>query len=341
MFTTWGTLRTISFMRFRLAISLTFALAALVAVPTALAQEPVAEEPVAPARMVEGTTIARIDVGGMTREEALVTVRTAFAQPIVLTVGGKIFRVTNRDLNARYPLREAVDEALQRTGAGNTPVLAVYGGARFDRQVERILSQSGSKGGEPRWRLTRTTPVVVQGRPGRAAPRRTVELQLRRAIEDPSLRTGQDPIRLQRVQTRATVETLGYVVTVSKSDLKLRLWAPKRNQATAIRTFNIAVGAPAYPTPSGRFTIVNKQVNPWWYPPKSDWARGMKPTPPGPNNPLGTRWMGLDRDAIGIHGTPNAGSLGSYASHGCVRMAINSAEWLFDRVPTGTPVVIY
>ena len=67
---------------------------------------------------------------------------------------------------------------------------------------------------------------------------------------------------------------------------------------------------------------------------------GASPVPPGPGNPLGTRWMGLNVGAVGIHGTPDAASIGYSASHGCIRMRISDAEWLFERVRVGTPVFI-
>jgi lipoprotein-anchoring transpeptidase ErfK/SrfK len=106
------------------------------------------------------------------------------------------------------------------------------------------------------------------------------------------------------------------------------------------RTFRVATGQAAYPTPRGRFEIVVKWTNPWWYPPSSPWAAGQSPIPPGPGNPLGTRWMGLSAPGVGIHGTPQPQSLGYSLSHGCIRMMIPQAEWLFERVGVGTPVFI-
>ena len=73
------------------------------------------------------------------------------------------------------------------------------------------------------------------------------------------------------------------------------------------RTFTVATGQAIYPTPLGRFRIVVKWKDPWWYPPNSPWAKGAKPIPPGPGNPLGTRWMGLSAPGVGIHGTPDPG----------------------------------
>ena len=108
-----------------------------------------------------------------------------------------------------------------------------------------------------------------------------------------------------------------------------------------IVTFAVATGQTIYPTPRGRWHIVVKWKNPWWYPPvQDDWARGLKPVPPGPNNPLGTRWMGLDAPGVGIHGTDEPTSIGYSASHGCIRMQVPDAEWLFDHVDVGTTVYI-
>ena len=97
-----------------------------------------------------------------------------------------------------------------------------------------------------------------------------------------------------------------------------------------VRVFPVATGQPAWPTPLGHFQIVVKQRNPWWFPPTQDaWAAGAKPVPPGPGNPLGTRWMGLSAPGVGIHGTSEPWSIGHSESHGCIRMQIPSAEWLF------------
>ena len=82
------------------------------------------------------------------------------------------------------------------------------------------------------------------------------------------------------------------------------------------------------------------QMNPTWLPPNSDWAKDAKPIPPGATNPLGTRWIGTSAPGVGIHGTPDDASIGSYASHGCIRMHIPDAEDLYARVVIGMPVII-
>jgi L,D-transpeptidase ErfK/SrfK len=108
-----------------------------------------------------------------------------------------------------------------------------------------------------------------------------------------------------------------------------------------VRRFAVATGQAIYPTPAGRFHIVVKWRNPWWYPPTYDsWAKGLSPVPPGPNNPLGSRWMGISSPGVGIHGTNNPSSIGYSVSHGCIRMQVPDAEWLFDHVGVGTTVFI-
>lgn len=99
--------------------------------------------------------------------------------------------------------------------------------------------------------------------------------------------------------------------------------------------FYIAVGKPQNPSPVGNYWIANKTVNPTWYPPD-----GKPPVPPGPNNPLGKYWMGLNVGGYGIHGNIASWSIGSPASKGCFRMYNNDVEKLFRLVPVGTPVQI-
>jgi lipoprotein-anchoring transpeptidase ErfK/SrfK len=126
------------------------------------------------------------------------------------------------------------------------------------------------------------------------------------------------------------------VIVIRRGANRLTLYDGTR----LVRSFPVATGRAEYPTPSGTFSIVDMQRNPWWRPPDSDWAEGLEPIPPGPGNPLGTRWMGLTAPGVGIHGTPDSSSIGYSASHGCIRMYIPDADWLFDHVRLRTTVVI-
>lgn len=123
------------------------------------------------------------------------------------------------------------------------------------------------------------------------------------------------------------------VVTLGKFRLQLF------RDGKVVKTFKVAVGQPAYPTPTGTYRIVNKQRDPTWTPPPdSSWAKGLGPIPPGPGNPLGTRWMGTSAPYVGIHGTYASSSIGTRASHGCIRMHIKDVEELYEEVSVGMPV---
>ncbi len=107
------------------------------------------------------------------------------------------------------------------------------------------------------------------------------------------------------------------------------------------RVFGVAVGMPRYPTPGGRWAVANKQVNPRWTNPGSEWAKDMPPViAPGWSNPLGVRALALNVGNILIHGTSNYGSIGTAASHGCIRMRNSDIVNFFPQVGVGVPVDI-
>lgn len=99
-----------------------------------------------------------------------------------------------------------------------------------------------------------------------------------------------------------------------------------------VRRYPVAVGGPATPTALGAYRIKVKVVNPTWYP------KNRPPVPPGPQNPVGTRWLGLDLPEVGLHGTNNPSSIGQAVSNGCIRLRNADVEELFWLVTVGTPV---
>ena len=128
------------------------------------------------------------------------------------------------------------------------------------------------------------------------------------------------------------------VVTVNRNSFQLRLFKKLR----LAKTYPIAVGQAGLETPAGLYHIQNKQVDPAWSVPNKDWAGDLAGTTvPGgaPDNPLKARWLGIF-DGAGIHGTSDVGSLGSAASHGCIRMDVPDVIELYDQVPVGAPVYI-
>ena len=133
-----------------------------------------------------------------------------------------------------------------------------------------------------------------------------------------------------------TIGALGSSIYVNLQRFSLVLvdWKGK------VRTYPIAHGRPEFPTPTGSFSVIDMTRNPTWIPPNSPWAREAKVTPPGQGNPLGTRWIGLNNGVVGIHGTPADWSIGSRASHGCIRLTIPDIEDLYEHVDVGTRVQI-
>ena len=107
------------------------------------------------------------------------------------------------------------------------------------------------------------------------------------------------------------------------------------------KSYTIAVGQQGLETPAGLYHAQDKQVDPSWHVPNSAWAGSLagQVIPPGPADPLKARWIGIF-DGAGIHGTDELSSLGSAASHGCVRMAIPDVIDLYDRVQVGDPIYV-
>ena len=120
-------------------------------------------------------------------------------------------------------------------------------------------------------------------------------------------------------------------IQINIPEFKLYLYQAK----TIYQVFNIAVGKQEKPSPLGEFRVANKVLEPTWYPPD-----GKPPVPPGPENPLGKYWLGLNIEGYGIHGNTAAWSIGSPASLGCFRLYNKDIQKLFELVPVGTPVQI-
>jgi lipoprotein-anchoring transpeptidase ErfK/SrfK len=141
-----------------------------------------------------------------------------------------------------------------------------------------------------------------------------------------------------RVTLAAVRRANATILTVDRDHFMLRLFVHLRHS----KTYGIAVGMAGLDTPAGTYTISNKVVNPAWHVPNSAWAGSLAGSviPGGaPDNPLKARWLGI-RDGVGIHGTSEEWSIGSRASHGCIRMRVADVEELYPRVPVGTKVLI-
>jgi lipoprotein-anchoring transpeptidase ErfK/SrfK len=149
-------------------------------------------------------------------------------------------------------------------------------------------------------------------------------------------------IPAKRIQPKVTTaeleEKYPVVLVADRASFQLHLY----EKLNLTRSYTVAVGALGFDTPAGLYHIQNKAVNPAWSVPDSDWAGSLAGTvvPGGvPENPLKARWLGI-YDGAGIHGTDVTSSLGTAASHGCIRMSIPEVIELYDKVPVGAPIYI-
>jgi lipoprotein-anchoring transpeptidase ErfK/SrfK len=142
-----------------------------------------------------------------------------------------------------------------------------------------------------------------------------------------------------KVSTRDVASRYDTALIVDRGSFQLKLYKHLR----LLKTYSIAVGMQGLETPAGLYHIQNKAVDPVWNVPHATWAGKLagKTIPPGPDDPLKARWLGIF-DGAGIHGIDPSeyGSIGHAASHGCVRMRIPDVIDLYDRVPVGAPIYI-
>jgi lipoprotein-anchoring transpeptidase ErfK/SrfK len=296
--------------------------------------------PRGPKLIAAGVTVGGTLVGGLTAAEAREIVKERFAKPLklVVTPGAKVV-LTPRELGAAANLREAIGLAVRVRRAGFVVPLKVdVQRAKLERLVARLAEQYHREPVDARLRMRDLKPFATKEVPGR----RVKEVIAARTIVKALKTHERTPVQLplEEIKPAVTANDLGRAIVIRRSSKELLLYRVA-NDSKLIREFKVATGRSEYPTPIGKFEIVTKQLNPWWYPPTtSAWADGIEPVPPGPGNPLGTRWMGISSPYVGIHGTPDAASIGYSASHGCIRMLIPQVEWLFNQVEVGTPVFI-
>jgi lipoprotein-anchoring transpeptidase ErfK/SrfK len=275
-------------------------------------------------------------VGGLTAAEAREILEARFNKPITLVVSpDRKVRAMPEELGAAAVFPKAVKLAVRVKRPGYAVPLSVkVATGRLQRYLADLAKQTDRAPVDASLSLKKLQPVPRPSKDGRRLQQVIARYGLSLAIRKHE-RTYELPYEV--LPPKVTEQDLGHVIVIKRDSKRLLFY----NGFHLKRSFRIATGQASYPTPVGKFEIVVKQRNPWWYPPEgSAWAEGARPIPPGPGNPLGTRWMGISAPYVGIHGTPDSASIGYSASHGCVRMLIPEVEWLFERVDVGTPVFI-
>jgi lipoprotein-anchoring transpeptidase ErfK/SrfK len=308
------------------------------------------------ARILPGVRIAGIDVSGMTRLEAERALEPSVAQilnrEIQVDAGGKTWHLTAEQLGTSVDVSRALDQAFLLSSQmswtsrlthrlldhpldkGFDIVVAYQDSvvAGFVKSVARAVHSSPATASLD---FVDGRLVVQHSRAGRALVSKPAVLSVMDALRD-----GVDSVALDTKPLRPPVtdDTLGMTIIVRISQNRLYLYDGLKLE----KTYPVATAKPGFTTPIGHWTIVNKRINPTWVNPAKDTWGADEPDfiPPGPDNPLGTRALDLDASGIRIHGTPDDASVGTYASHGCIRMHIPDSEDLFGRVSVGTPVII-
>jgi lipoprotein-anchoring transpeptidase ErfK/SrfK len=323
---------------------LTFALLLLLA-PAAGAQTPTSQ-----LRIAAGVSAAGTDLSGLTLDEAAGRLYGTFGpvvgKPLSTHVAGRKFALQMKDAKLTFDVNKSARRAYNagkapHSGPVNVPLYITYDAKAVDAYAKTVAQTVAKAPRDASVKIGVSRITKVASRDGRSLDAAALSAAVVKVLTDPAQpRILQPALKVvkPKVTTGKVASAYGTIVTIDRGNFKLRLF--KRLKLS--KTYRVAVGMPAYPTPTGRFTIANKAVNPAWTAPNSPWAGAYaNETVPGGSseNPLKARWMGIV-NGVGIHGTGIPGSVGTRASHGCIRMTVPDVVDLYPRVPVGTPVLI-
>jgi lipoprotein-anchoring transpeptidase ErfK/SrfK len=283
----------------------------------------------------QGVKVGGLSLGGLPVEQARAALLWSYNRPLQFVFYGHSWRIRPEKIGATVDIEKSLARGLKANPRENVALTVRIDRARLASYAKGLDHWLSVPAQDATATLTsKLTPVIHPGKPGLAIhPEAT-----RKRIEAALLLAARPVIRpaAETIAPTATPSNFGPVVVIYRGSNRMHVY----NGTRPWRVFPVATGQSIYPTPLGNWHVADMQRNPWWRPPDSPWAKGLKPIPPGPGNPLGTRWMGLDAAGVGMHGTPDAASIGYSASHGCIRMYVPDAEWLFNQVHIGTPVFI-
>jgi lipoprotein-anchoring transpeptidase ErfK/SrfK len=301
-------------------------------------------------RIAAGVAAGGIDVSGLTLPEA--ANKIAFLadahmnSPLSSRVAGRRFMLRAKDVDFKFDASKSARRAFNagRTAAGqpvNVPLYVKFKVSKVRTYVDKVEKGIARAPRDARVDIKLTKISKIAHRDGRSIDKQALEASVIATLGDPAANRKLTPALVAtkpKITTGSLGKAYGTIVTIDRGNFKLRLF----KNLKLSKTYGVAVGAPGYSTPTGRYSIVNKAVNPAWTAPDSPWAgayRNEVVEGGAADNPLKARWMGIV-NGVGIHGTGAPGSIGSRASHGCIRMTVPDVIDLYDRVPVGTPVLI-
>jgi lipoprotein-anchoring transpeptidase ErfK/SrfK len=305
-------------------------------------------------RILPGVTVGGVEVGGLTRAQAIEAVQAVAADRLDATIrvvaGDRSWIVTARELGQVADAEAAVDEAIGATAdvgflarvwhrwrrePVDVDVALTFDGGTVSKLVDRIAQQVAVAPVNAQVTFEDDAVTFRHAERGQALGRNLATQRLLAALE-----AGGTTVRLPMhvLKPKVPDAKLGNTIVVDRSVNELSFY----DGFDLVRRYPVATAAAGYVTPAGQWTIVNKAENPTWYNPAPDtWGADLPMSiPPGPGNPLGTRALYLDAPGIRIHGTYDVNSIGTDASHGCIRMLMSDVEALYPLVPIGTTVFV-
>jgi lipoprotein-anchoring transpeptidase ErfK/SrfK len=340
------------------ALATTLSLPAVAGAAHRQAPTPPPTAPSQEQRIAPGVTAGGVDLSRLTAAEAVAKLHGALdahlARPVALEVRGKVFRLTataakfvfDADGTASAALAVPASAAPARsrgtTPATDVPLVVTHSTTAVRTFLSSVARQVASAPRNATLKITVKHMVTRRSVYGYRLDQAATYTLVNKALADTN---ASRKLRKKLTAVRAAVNAndlakqYSTVLTVQKSTRTLRLF----KNLKVSRRYKVAIGQPAYPTPEGLFHIQSKQVNPTWSVPNSPWAGELQGTTVqggSAANPLKARWMGIV-DGVGFHGTGDDASVGTAASHGCLRMHVADVIDLYKRVPVGTPVLIH
>jgi lipoprotein-anchoring transpeptidase ErfK/SrfK len=313
-------------------------------------------------RIAAGVRVNGVAIGGMTRAQAEArlhaTLLKPLDRPVRATYHGHTFTLTPRQASIGIDIHGTVDKALARSQQGNmfsrswrnlrnaslNAQLAAdvsWSQPAIQRLVRRAQKAIDRPARDAQVDLSKGKVEPTKSRIGVRVKFNTLAKQLQRTLLDPGspkdVKIATTVVQ-PKVSTAQLAKRYPAVIIINRGAFKLTFY----KHLKPVKTYGIAVGQVGLETPAGLYQVQNKAVDPAWHVPNSAWAGSLagQVIPGGaPNNPIKSRWMGIF-DGAGIHGTSDDSSIGSAASHGCIRMHIPDVVELYDQVPVGAPVYI-
>lgn len=311
--------------------------------------------------IADGIRIGSLDVGGLAVGQARERVQRELAgsvrRPVTVSYRSQRFVLRPDKAHVSLDVKATVEAARRRGREGSSAFSRVLGGADVRATVAPriVYPRSAVQGFVERVAKRVDDPArdadidIANGKLSRRHARNGVSVlraQLLAALVKriSSTQGGREmavPVKVTERPDRTLADLAKrypVVIAVNRDAKQLRLYKRLR----LVHKYKIAVGRQGLETSAGRYTIQEKIVNPPWHVPTSSWAgalAGRTIAADDPQNPLEARWMGF-HDGQGIHGTSDLASLGTAASHGCIRMAVPDVEQLYTQVKLGTPLFL-